>query len=88
MRAIQSGEHLPGHLDAIVDRLRPAYLQADSATGDLIDHVVRAQIHRTVSALACDGPLAALVNRGDLGIVGAYYDLDTGLVTRLDALGL
>ena len=88
VRAIQSGGHLPGHLDAIVDRLRPAYLSADSATGDLIDQVVRAQIRRTVFSLACDGPLAALVNRGDLGIVGAYYDLDTGLVTRLHALGL
>jgi carbonic anhydrase len=88
VRAIQSGEHLPGHLDAIVERLRPAYLKANSATGDLIDQVVRAQIHRTVSSLAHDGPLAALVNRGDLGIVGAYYDLDTGLITRLHALGL
>jgi carbonic anhydrase len=88
VRAIQSGEHLPGHLDAIVDRLRPAYLAAEGATEDLIDQVVRAQIRRTVSSLACDGPLTALVNRGDLGIVGAYYDLDTGLVTRLGALGL
>jgi carbonic anhydrase len=88
VKAIQSGEHLPGHLDAIVDRLRPAYHQADSAAVDLIDQVVRAQIRLTVSSLAHDGPLAALVNRGDLGIVGAYYDLDTGLVTRLLALGL
>jgi carbonic anhydrase len=88
VKAIQSGQHLPGHLDAIVDRLRPAYREADSAAVDLIDQVVRAQIRRTVSSLAHDGPLAALVNRGDLGIVGAYYDLDTGLVTRLHALGL
>ena len=88
VRAIQTGEHLPGHLDAIVERLRPAYVQASSAAGDLIDQVVRAQIHRTVASLAHDGPLAALVNRGALGIVGAYYDLDTGLVTRLHAIGL
>ena len=68
VRAIQSGEHLPGHLDAIVERLRPAYLKANSVPGDLIDQVVRAQILGTVSALAHDGPLAALVNRGELGI--------------------
>jgi carbonic anhydrase len=88
VRSIESGERLPGHLDAIVERLRPAYNKAVSAGGDLIDQVVRAQIHRTVSSLAHDGPLAALVSRGDLGIAGAYYDLDTGLVTLLHALGL
>jgi carbonic anhydrase len=101
VQAIQSGERLPGHLDAIVHRLRPAYNAAASTThaagasgaapdaaGDLIDRVVRAQIQRTVRALAHDGPLAALVSRGDLGIVGAYYDLGSGRVTRLHALGL
>ena len=88
VRAIQGGEGLPGHLDAIVERLRPAYHQAANHPGDLIDQVVRAQIHRTVHALAHDGPLADLVNRGELGIVGAYYDLDSGHVTQLRALGL
>jgi len=89
VQAIQSDERLPGHLDAIVERLRPAYHKASSAMGgDLVDQVVRAQIHRTVSSLAHDGPLAALVDSGDLGIVGAYYDLDTGIVTRLLGLGL
>ncbi len=86
--SIQSGEQLPGHLDAIVKRLRPAYHAAAHFSGDLIDQVVRAQIQRTVHALAHDGPLAELVNRGDLGIVGAYYELETGLVTQLQALGL
>lgn len=102
-RAIQGGAHLPGHLDAIVQRLRPAYHEATGTTqateakevtasetdaAALIDQVVRAQILRTVCSLAHDGPLAGLVSRGDLGIAGAYYDLDTGLVTRLHAVGL
>ena len=104
VRAIQSSAHLPGHLDAIVQRLRPAYHRAtgttseteatlkapqdEAAAAELIDKVVRAQIFRVVSSLAHDGPLATLVGRGDLAIVGAYYDLDSGLVTRLHALGL
>lgn len=88
VESIQSGDRLPGHLGLIVERLKPAYNLAGSGPGDQIDRVVRAQIHRTVSALAHDGPLADLVKRGDLGIVGAYYDLESGLVTRLEALGL
>jgi carbonic anhydrase len=103
VHALRSGAHLPGHLDAIVKHLRPAYHEVTGAGAahdgdvgghsgeadrDLIDQVVRAQIVRTVFALGHDGPLAALVRRGDLGIIGAYYDLDTGRVSRLHALGL
>jgi carbonic anhydrase len=102
VHAIQSGAHLPGHLDAIVARLRPAFHKATgtgphneadafAAAGDpagLIDRVIRAQVQRVAHSLAHDGPLASLVAAGTLGIVGAYYDLDTGLVTRLHALGL
>jgi len=87
VRAIQGGGHLPGHLDAVVERLRRAYLKASSATGpdrpggqgsDPWDRLVPGP----------GRPAHRPVNRGDLGIVGAYYDLDTGLVTRLHALGL
>ena len=89
VHAIQSGAHLPGHLDAIVQRLRPAYHLATGTTSEaeLIDTVVRAQVFRVVNSLGRDGPLASLVARGDLAIVGAYYDLDSGLVTKLHALG-
>jgi hypothetical protein len=43
---------------------------------------------RTVSTLGQAGPLAALVRRGELGIIGAYYDLGSGRAIRLHALGL
>jgi carbonic anhydrase len=103
VRAIQSRAHLPGHLDAIVQHLRPAYHKAtgttlateadvapagEAGTAALIDQVIRAQILRVASSLAHDGPLAALVQAGTLGIVGAYYDLDAGTVTKLHAIGL
>jgi carbonic anhydrase len=101
VHAIQSGAHLPGHLDVIVQRLRPAYHLATSTTSEteasykapedesaLIDKVVRAQVFRVVNSLGHDGPLASLIAQGDLAIVGVYYDLDSGLVTKLHALGL
>jgi carbonic anhydrase len=101
VKALRTGAHLPGHLDAIVQRLRPAYHHATGTTrgtettvvvdGDeaaaLIEKVVVAQVEHTVAVLAHDGPLAPLVRDGALGIVGARYDLDTGLVTRLVTLG-
>lgn len=96
-RAIKAHTHLPGHLDAIVHRLRPVYehvTAVSAAKGDadlpestLIDEMVRAQVARTVHSLALDGPLKPLVAGGTLGIVGAVYDLDSGLVTALQSLG-
>jgi carbonic anhydrase len=76
-----------------IDSRLPPETIFDQGIGDLFAvrtgaQVVRAQIHRTVHALAHDGPLADLVASGDLGIVGAYYDLDTGAVARLHAFGL
>jgi carbonic anhydrase len=95
--AIKAQSHLPGHLDAIVHRLRPVYdhvTTISAAKGDadlpesaLIEEMVRAQVARTVHSLALDGPLKPLVANGALGIVGASYDLDTGLVNPLQTLG-
>jgi carbonic anhydrase len=102
VNAIRGGERLPGHLDALVERLRPAFHAAtgakwatersvvadgEAAEAELIDRVVRAQIVRTVRSLAF-GPLEELVLRGALGIVGVYYDLDSGLVSRLESVGM
>jgi carbonic anhydrase len=115
VHALQTGANLPGHLDAIVLRLRPAYDDvAGTGVGeraaewefgagrtggtvsgappaepdpDLVDQVVRAQVRRTVNALGYDTALADLVEPGRLGIVGAYYDLDSGIVTRLHTVG-
>ncbi|HET9078932.1 MAG TPA: hypothetical protein VFO01_00210 [Trebonia sp.] len=63
----------------------PSPAETDGAA--LIDLVVRAQTEHTVRLLADDGPLRELVAAGTLGIVGAYYDLVTGVVTRLITLG-
>jgi carbonic anhydrase len=97
VNAIRSGERLPGQLDEIVDSLRPAYHAATADWGeavggghdhDLIDEVVRAQVLGTAATLADDGPLGALIASGDLAIVGAYYGLGDGRITRLHAIGL
>jgi carbonic anhydrase len=103
VRAIQSGARLPGHLDALVACLRPAYHAATGTThaiapaaapadeaemAAVIDRVIRAQVLQVVSALAYAPPLNALVATGALGIVGAYYSLGTGVVTSMRTVGL
>lgn len=83
--AVQSAAHLihdggtaPGHIQSIVDALRPAYEVAIKQSGDLIDNMVRAQTKLTVARLRKDPVLRDLIHEGKLGVAGAYYSLDSG----------
>lgn len=86
VEAIEKRRKLPGHLDLIVDRIRPAYQEARAKGGDTIDQTVRAYTLRTVAELAADSVLASKLGR-ELGLVAAYYSLDTGKVSVLRTAG-
>jgi carbonic anhydrase len=86
--AVQSAAHLihdggtaPGHIQSIVDALRPAYEVAIKQPGDLIDNMVRAQTKLTVGRLRADPLLQEFIHDGKLRVAGAYYSLDTGRAT-------
>ena len=82
--AIEAIEHhggqAPGHLQAVVDALRPAYNAAVNQSGDLVDNMVRAQTRLTVRQLMVDSLFADRIRCGELAVVGGRYDLDTGRV--------
>ncbi|REE99844.1 carbonic anhydrase [Thermomonospora umbrina] len=86
--AIDNGRSLPGHLDRVADALRPAVADAHRRGGDLTDQTVRAHVSRTVAVLERDPALTDRVRRGRLGLVGAYYELDTGRVSVLETSGV
>jgi carbonic anhydrase len=77
---IQSGHPAPGHIQAVVDALRPAYAVAVDQPGDLVENMVRAQVRLTVADLKADPLLAGLVADHGLLIVGGRYDLESGAV--------
>lgn len=71
--------HAPGHIDSIVRSIAPA---VESTMGQNADATCRANIRNTVLALQRSDPiLKKMVEGGQLKVVGAYYDLDTGVVT-------
>jgi carbonic anhydrase len=81
IEAVKHEEQAAGQIGAVVDRIRPAIDQAQGWAGDAIDNVVRVNTELTVAAsLASEPILAHAVADGRLKIVGARYDLDTGVV--------
>jgi carbonic anhydrase len=81
IHTIQSGGKAPGHIQAIVDALRPAYHVAVKQPGDLLDNMVRAQTRLTVKRVRRDPLISEFIMRGELAVVGGYYSLDSGAVS-------
>jgi carbonic anhydrase len=81
IRSIETGVPAPGHIQAVVDALRPAYDVAVSQPGDdLVEKMVRAQVILTVEELRRDPLLAEQIANQGLWIVGGRYDLTSGQV--------
>jgi carbonic anhydrase len=78
--AIESHVPAPGHIQAEVDALRPAYDAAAAQPGDLVENMVRAQVRLTVERLKTDPLLAHLITDYGLLVVGGRYDLTSGAV--------
>jgi carbonic anhydrase len=81
IHAIEHGGTAPGHIQSIVDALRPAYRVAVKQAGDLVDNMVRAQTKLTVERLKHDALIEEFIARGALEVAGGYYSLDTGAVS-------
>ena len=81
IHTIKDGGTAPGHIQSIVDALRPAYEVAIEQPGDLVDNMVRAQTKLTVGRLRTDPLLREFIEQAKLRVAGAYYSLDTGVVS-------
>jgi carbonic anhydrase len=76
--ALQGGE-AHGHIGALVGPIKPAIEKSKGQPGDPLDNAVRANIQRVVAQLKAAGPiLSEKAKKGELKIVGARYDLETG----------
>jgi carbonic anhydrase len=80
IKVIESGGRAPGHIQAVVNALRPAYRVAARQHGDLLDNMIRAQTRLAVQRLKLDRPLRKLIESEGLVIVGGHYLLDSGAV--------
>jgi carbonic anhydrase len=81
IKSFETGVAAPGHIQAVVDALRPAYDVAVRRPGDdLVEKMVRAQVELTVSELKHDPLLADLIADHGLVVVGGRYDLTSGAV--------
>jgi carbonic anhydrase len=71
----------PGHIQSLVDAIRPA---VEATQGQDAEATCKANVREMVAQLRASQPiLKPEVDSGHVAVVGAYYDLDTGVVTFL-----
>ncbi len=82
--AVKGGE-APGHVGTLIKAIQPAVEKARSQPGDWVENTVRVHVGRMVQELKSASPiLAEEIGKGELKIIGARYDLESG---RVEILG-
>lgn len=80
--ALRTGDKPPGHIGTIVDALRPVVAAVLDEPGDPVENGVQANVRAVVSQLRERSAIVReQVERRQLGLFGARYDLDSGQVT-------
>lgn len=78
---VEADDPLPGSIHVLVELIRPAVGDASGKPGDKLANVTKANVERSVARLKTSGPIIpAMVKSGKVKIVGAVYDLATGVV--------
>ena len=82
VEATLKGGEAHGHIQWLVDAISPAVDKARGKPGDALDNAVTSNVAMVVQRLKALMLASMLVERG-VKIVGARYDLDTGVVELL-----
>lgn len=80
-----------GNITAMLSRIQPAVKRAKDFSGvqksnnpDFVEHVCKVNVQTTIENITANSPiLKEMVDKGELKIIGGYYDLHTGVVTFL-----
>ena len=71
-------------MSAIVKAIQPAIKKVQKMPGDLVDNAIRANASLVVNKIKSSKPiLAEMVEKGEIEVIGAYYNIETGAVEIL-----
>ncbi|XFA71990.1 carbonic anhydrase [Thermosynechococcaceae cyanobacterium Okahandja] len=84
VKATLAGGSFPGIISTLAESVAPALKATQSHTGDRLTNVIQANVHLQLERLSRSTVVKAAMTRGELRLVGAYYDLDTAEVQILE----
>jgi carbonic anhydrase len=83
VEAVRAGVRPDGDVGYLVDEIAPAVLAAGLDDPDVAAHAMRIHVGRTVVRMRDIAGVPEEIEAGRVSVVGAVYDLDTGVVELL-----
>jgi carbonic anhydrase len=81
---VTKGKTAPGHIGSVLQPIVPAVEAIRGKDADPVQAAIRENVRRQVALLQASQPvLAGLVQGAKLKVVGAEYDITTGIVERI-----
>jgi len=81
IKHIDAKDSLPGAINGLVELIKPAVAQSQGVPGDMLENAIRKNVEIGVERLKGLQPiLAPRVKESKVNVVGAVYDLRTGMV--------
>ncbi|HEY9077580.1 MAG TPA: carbonic anhydrase [Anaerolineaceae bacterium] len=80
VEAVHNKTTPPGQIKTLVDSLKPAVEKAKSMPGEEVENAMLANIELATEKLKASTVIAEAIKKGKVRVVGARYDLDTGIV--------
>jgi carbonic anhydrase len=82
--AATKGGEPADHTSSLMDAIKPAVEKAKNQPGDLLDNAIKSNVEITVSRLrSSELILSERIKTGKLQVIGAIYDLGSGVVDVL-----
>ena len=78
------GAQVPGQIGSLLEAIRPSVESTKDQSGDKVENACKANILSQIKKLKSSSVLSKLIDEEKLTIVGGYYDLDTGKISRVD----
>lgn len=84
VKATIEGGRFPGQIGRLIDGIQVGVERAKQSAGtSKLENAIKANVLYQVEKLGKSTVIGELVDKGQLKVVGAYYDLDTGKISLL-----
>jgi carbonic anhydrase len=85
LQHLENGTRFRGHIQRLADAIAPAARRARALNGDWYENAVLENVRASASAIFDRSAIAqAAVDAGNVRVIGATYDLRSGLVSLCD----
>ena len=83
VKATIKGDAVPGQIGSILEAIKPALANVTGEGDEKLENAIKANVMLQMRRMQASPVLQQLVTAGKLKIVGAYYDLDTGVISLI-----